>query len=261
MEFVHNPGTPFEWRERGPQIGVTEPTNAVEIWILGVFGAPSKMNRLTGLNVYRHSNEHARPGDNIAPPGREQNNEPWLVGTVGPRGGRLVDKISRANLAPTLGPPYGEGFANELGYFLGDLQWYGNESDAGSATAQPTYVTVEDTAAQAEMALRLNGGSGVIETSIQGGEISAWDAYHIGRSFLEAQGSLDINVTCSVKDPRARPGQVLDIHMPEPIGDAHLKIQSSGIQGFELGVAHEYNLTAAVSRTTLEDLLKAIQKP
>jgi hypothetical protein len=49
--------------------------------------------------------------------------------------------------------------------------------------------------------------------------------------------------------------------MPEPIGDAHLKIQSSGIQGFELGVAHEYNLTAAVSRTTLEDLLKAIQKP
>jgi hypothetical protein len=241
---------------QGPLLGYTEPTTAVEIWILGVQGPTQAIKRLTGINVYRISVEDRRNGDIPHDPTRD--NYAWFVGSVGPRGGMFVDKVSRANLAPNLGIPSGRGNADVLGHFLSNCQWQGNATDVGSADAPPTFVDVNDSQAQSNMSSLLGGGSGVIEAApIQGGEISMWDAYSLGQAFLRQQSGPQSSVTVSVKDQQAQPGAILDVSMPEPIGREHLKIQQVGVTGFELGVAHEETITAATIITTLDDLLRA----
>jgi hypothetical protein len=89
--------------------------------------------------------------------------------------------------------------------------------------------------------------------------MSEADAYATGWALLANAKGLGVSATAAVIDPSAHPGQIQSINLPWPAGDAELNIQQVDIQGFERGVPHYNEVTAATEILNIEDILRSIR--
>lgn len=226
--------------------------------------------RITAVNIYRDSRqERSRPAD--------VGKYVFLVGSLSPRGGKFVDGTPKWDMSPVVEPPYdrfGPASTSHTAKPCSDGSypwdppstfWLVGVIGVTSKVAQPqpeiskTFVIINDVAAQYALAARLGvGDTGVIEATFDVGTKSRADATALGQEYLLNARAIDTQVSCTVQDNKAKPGSVLDMLMPAPYGAASLKIRSTDIQGFELGVRHDQQITAATDLVTMNDLLKGI---
>jgi hypothetical protein len=123
------------------------------------------------------------------------------------------------------------------------------------------YVQVDDTAAQADVATRLGGGSedGVIEAFITDNQIGVDEALLRAQTYLADHTEIDKGVRYTTLDQNTHPTGVISANLPLPtniVGD--FKIQTVQIEGFEKGVAPTYRASASLLHTPLEKLLSKI---
>jgi K319L-like, PKD domain len=221
----------------------TPPHNAMKIRLESLTGDPADVARLTAINVYRSSDE---------PPAGGEDASAWtFVGSLSPHGGSLMDTESFATRvdSPVFHPPT-VNTADALAYYLTGC----SGSQAVHTTAQ---VMVEDTAAQAVLAAALGGDDdGVIESSLNGGAISAAQALTLAGAFLARSVDPRTSLSCRVRNDAAVPGQQCALLFPPPLDVlADLKIQQATISGFEPGIPTARAITAATEIVRLEDLL------
>jgi len=222
--------------------------NAMELVVLNVRATtPAVLRRLTGINVYRQSAEPPHAGDTDGV---------FLVGSLGARGGTLVDKISKAHLAPLQLIP-SVNTADVQGFWLEGVT-ITKPIPRTPGTPIRTYVEVEDTGAQADLATRLGtGGSGVIAMSFDGGSIGEAEARALALDLLRASTATRLTTTGSLRDDRAHPGEILSLNFAAPIDvQTNLKIQQATLSLFDDRLPHAHSVTAAIEVVTLADLLK-----
>jgi hypothetical protein len=218
--------------------------------------------KVLSINIYRYSSEFSHPGDSLG--------QIFQVGSLPAHGGVFVDRIAKSNLAPITEPrwnaiPLDDGFGNlwypwddPPRYFLTGVTGICGKTKAETVKRARLFIEVNDLQAQSDLGVLLGGGDkGIIETSIEGGDISEADAWALGYALLAglAKGLL-MSATAALRDPNAHPGQMQSINLPWPIGTAELKIQGMNIQGFEMGVPHYNEITAATEIVTIEDILR-----
>jgi hypothetical protein len=213
--------------------------NALRITISPItVGDPAAIRRITAINVYRNSNEGA--------------GATFFVGSLPPGGGVFDDKYLLATFpTPLKNAPSINTADKYLNYLTGCT---------GSAqTSVPASVESNDTAAQADLAAILGGGdSGVVAISLNGGIMGDADARVLADSYLSAARGEKVRLDVTLRDDDAIPGQTLSINYPDAPYECveSVKIQSSSLSGFELGVPHTYRVTAERDKVVLDDFLK-----
>jgi hypothetical protein len=265
--------------------------SGIELWVLGMFyyddlGPVSRLppthpdynkarqeemeatiTNVQSLNLYRYSGEESHPGDSLG--------QIFLIGGLSARGGVFTDRVAKQNLAPITEPrlvatPIDDGYGNTWYPWDSPPRYFliGVTGICGKVPASPrnpkkpseSMIEVNDFAAQNALAALLGGGdNGVIETSMHAGEMSEADAYATGWALLANAKGLGVSATAAVIDPSAHPGQIQSINLPWPAGDAELNIQQVDIQGFERGVPHYNEVTAATEILNIEDILRSIR--
>lgn len=228
--------------------------NAIKLQLKQITAGPSPysldgltdLSRIQVINVYSTTGLGASDGT-------------WL-GTINPRGGHFTDSILPANreLFPTLFESGNEA-GEQVRFFLGGCSIIDDPvTDRHMTRPVPASVTVNDVDSQEDLAERLGevgDDAGVIEVSLNAGQVTDEEALSIATAFLGSAKNIAVSVGVQVRDDNAHPGQTLSMNMPAPFDVADVKIQTVQVKGFEQGVAHESVLTAAVERIKFEALL------
>lgn len=225
---------------------IYSPENALELVLDYVLGDSTTIARVQRINIYRGTGGITIPG----------NGSPILVGSFLPvPGSRFTDFVAGEDFPESPGIPR---YVYEPYINTADVTAYYLTGCSGSQDIHtPASVTVEDTAAQAALAVLLGGGDdGVIEATIQAGSISQAQAVILAQSFLDNVKDIAVSIACDVRDDKAVPGQTIAVNFPAPHDvSVDLKIQTLNITGFEKGIPHEHSITAAKEVQTIEALM------
>lgn len=184
---------------------------------------------------------------------------PYLVGQLATTTGSYFDD--------TRPPSYFEGVLNDGGTLkrpptentAEDERFYLTGCTGYTRTTVLGTETVDDPDAQIEIALAMGltlAADGVIETTIDGGDIDAGQARLLGEAYLEESKNVRHAARWTTRDDKSTPGQVESFVLPSYDFEDDLKIQTVDLNGFESGVPHEYQITAARDAVTVEDLLR-----